>query len=148
MLKGIVRPDSCFSRPIEFLRVITCKLPTNWSRIMDRRKDERVSYHNGIRDIWSFSQSEAQKLGSVQPLFCPKLEFSSEVGFRMSVTSKPFSGQSCMSNGYKAWRVAHGFGVQLRDRICLEQFCFRLFLTAVHFCTDFSLYFSQVNLWG
>jgi hypothetical protein len=55
---------------------------------MDHRKAERVSYHNGIRDFWSFSQSETQKLGSVQPQFCPEIEISSDL--RNSVTSKPF----------------------------------------------------------
>jgi hypothetical protein len=58
---------------------------------MNHRKAERVSYHNGIRDFWSFGQSETQKLGSVQLQFCPEIEISSEVDFRNSVTSKPFS---------------------------------------------------------
>jgi hypothetical protein len=39
---------------------------------MDHRKAERVGYHNGIRDFWSFGQSEAQNLGSIQPLFYPE----------------------------------------------------------------------------
>jgi hypothetical protein len=38
-------------------------------------------------------------LSSVQPLFGPKIEFSSDVDRQNSVTSKPFSGQSHMSNG-------------------------------------------------
>jgi hypothetical protein len=48
---------------------------------MHCRKAERVSYRNGIRDLQSFGHSEAQKLSSIQPLFCPEMEFSSEVGF-------------------------------------------------------------------
>jgi hypothetical protein len=34
---------------------------------MDHQKAERVVYHNGMQDFWSFGQSETQKLGSVQP---------------------------------------------------------------------------------
>jgi hypothetical protein len=56
---------------------------------MDHRKAERVSYHNDIWDFRSFDQSETQKLSSVQPLFCPETEFSSEVNLQNSVTSKP-----------------------------------------------------------
>jgi len=66
---------------------------------MDRRKAERVTYRNGIRDFRSFGQSETQKLSFVQPLFCPETEFSSEVNLQNSVTSKPLSGQSRVSNG-------------------------------------------------
>jgi hypothetical protein len=51
-----------------------------------------VSYHNGIRDFRSFGKSETQKLSSVQPLFCPETEISSEVDIQNSVTSKPFGG--------------------------------------------------------
>jgi hypothetical protein len=51
-----------------------------------------VSYHNGIRDFQSFGKSETQKLSSVQPLFCPETEISSEVDIQNSVTSKPFGG--------------------------------------------------------
>jgi hypothetical protein len=65
---------------------------------MDRRKAERVSYHNGIQRFWSFSQSETQKLSSVQPWFRPETEFSSEVNLQNSVTSKPLSRQSHVSN--------------------------------------------------
>jgi hypothetical protein len=56
---------------------------------MDHRKAERVDYRNGIRDFWSFGQSDTQKFISVQPLFYPKKEFSSEVDLQNSLTSKP-----------------------------------------------------------
>jgi hypothetical protein len=46
---------------------------------MDHRKAERVSYHFCIRDFWSFSQFDAQKLRSIVPLFCPEIEFSSNI---------------------------------------------------------------------
>jgi hypothetical protein len=66
---------------------------------MDHQKAERVAYHNGIRDFWSFGQSDNQNMSSVQPLFCPETEFSSEVDLQNSITSKPFIRQSHMSNG-------------------------------------------------
>jgi hypothetical protein len=66
---------------------------------MDYRKYERVAYQIGIRYFWIFGQSETQKLRSVQPLFCPEIEFSSDVDHQNSVTSKLLSGQSHMSNG-------------------------------------------------
>jgi hypothetical protein len=59
---------------------------------MDHRKAERVAYHNGIRDFQSFSQSEIQKLSSVQPQFCPETEISSEVDLYNSVSSKLLVG--------------------------------------------------------
>jgi hypothetical protein len=59
---------------------------------MDHRKAERVPYHDGIRYFQSFGQSKIQKLSSVQSLFCPETEMSSEVDLRNSVTSKPFGG--------------------------------------------------------
>jgi hypothetical protein len=46
---------------------------------MDHQEVERVAYHFGIWDFQSFSQSEAQRLSSVWPLFCPEAEFSSDV---------------------------------------------------------------------
>jgi hypothetical protein len=52
------------------------------SCLMDRQKSEGVAYHFGIRDFWSFSQSETQKLRSVVPLFCPETEFSSDVDYK------------------------------------------------------------------
>jgi hypothetical protein len=59
---------------------------------MNHQKAERVVYRNDIRDFQSFSQSETQKLSSVQPLFCPETEFSSEVDLQNSVTFKTFVG--------------------------------------------------------
>jgi hypothetical protein len=79
MPRGIVCPDFCFSGVVEFPTVINYKLPTESGCIVDRQKAERVSYRNGIWDFWSFGQSKAQKLSSVQPLLCPETEFSSEV---------------------------------------------------------------------
>jgi hypothetical protein len=70
-----------------------------WSHLVDHQKAERVTYQNGIHDFQSFGQSETQMLRSVQPLFYPETEFSSDVDRQNSVTSKPISGQSCMSNG-------------------------------------------------
>jgi hypothetical protein len=55
---------------------------------MDHRKGERVGYQNGIQDFQRFSQSDTQKFSSVQPLFYPETEFSSEVDLQNSVTSK------------------------------------------------------------
>jgi hypothetical protein len=46
---------------------------------MDHQKSERVSYRNGIQSFQIFGQSEIQNLSSVQLLFCPETEFSSEV---------------------------------------------------------------------
>jgi hypothetical protein len=46
---------------------------------MVHQKSERVSYQNGIRDFWSFNQSETQMFRVVQPLFGPETEFSSDV---------------------------------------------------------------------
>jgi hypothetical protein len=66
---------------------------------MEHRKSRRVAYCNGVRSFWSFGQFEAQKLSSIQPLFCPATEFSSKVDLQNSVTSKPFSRQSRMGNG-------------------------------------------------
>jgi hypothetical protein len=45
---------------------------------MYHRKAERVLYHDGILYFRSFGQSETRKLSSVQPLFCPETEISSE----------------------------------------------------------------------
>jgi hypothetical protein len=59
---------------------------------MHHQKDERVSYRNGILDFPSFGQSETQKLSSVQLLFCPETEFSSEVNLQNSMRSKPLVG--------------------------------------------------------
>jgi hypothetical protein len=66
---------------------------------MDHQKSKKVAYQNGIRDFQNFSQSETQKFYSVQPLFCLETEFSGEVDFQNSVTSKPLHRQGHMSNG-------------------------------------------------
>jgi hypothetical protein len=58
---------------------------------------------------------------------------SSDIGPQNSVFSKPFSGQSRMSNGEKAGRVAQVFGVQLWNKFLSKQFHFLFLLTTVHF---------------
>jgi hypothetical protein len=58
---------------------------------MNHQKTERVAYRNGIQNFQSFSQSEAQKLRSVHPLFFLETEFSSDIDRQKSVTSKPLS---------------------------------------------------------
>jgi hypothetical protein len=73
--------------------------------IMDHQKAERVSYHDGIRYFPSFSQSDNQKLCSVQPQFCLETEISSEVDLQNSVSSKPLVCWGCISNQRKAGRV-------------------------------------------
>jgi hypothetical protein len=78
--------------PGHSLIAVTRKSLTVWGHVMDRQKAERVSYHDGIRYFRCFGQSETRKLSSVQPLFCPEAEISSEVDFRNSVTSKPLGG--------------------------------------------------------
>jgi hypothetical protein len=111
--KGAVFPDFWFRKPVEFPIVVTHKWLIVWTDIMDHPKAEWVSYRNGIRDFQSFSQSEAQKFSSIQPLFCPETEFSSEVDLRNSLTSKPFVGWSWISNRWKYGRVAHLFSIQI-----------------------------------
>jgi hypothetical protein len=66
---------------------------------MGHRKDERVSYQFGIRDFWSFSRSEVQKLNHDQLRFCPEMKISSDIGHKKSVTPKLLSERSYMSNG-------------------------------------------------
>jgi hypothetical protein len=100
MAKFCQIPDLCrkvqfaqisdLARPVEFPTVITHQSLTIRSHIMDHRKAERVAYRNGIHNLWSFGQSEAQKFSFVQSLFCPRTEFSSEVDLQNSVTPKPF----------------------------------------------------------
>jgi hypothetical protein len=79
MLKGVVCTEFLIQQTDRVSDIVTHKPLTVWSCLRDHQKDERVTYQNGIHDIWSFSQLEAQKLRSVQPLFCPETEFSSNV---------------------------------------------------------------------
>jgi hypothetical protein len=65
---------------------------------MDHRKGERVGYHNGIRSIRSFGQSEAKRLNPDQRQFCLEAKISSDVSHQNSVTPKPLSERSHMSN--------------------------------------------------
>jgi hypothetical protein len=84
---------------------------------MDHWKAERVNYRNGIRDFRGLGQSKTQKLSSVQLLFCPETEFSSEVSLQNSVTFKLFSRHGRMTNRWRAGRVTQVFDGQVRDRI-------------------------------
>jgi hypothetical protein len=52
-------PEILFQRLVEFLTAVTHKLLTGWSHLMDHRKAKRVAFRNGIRDFWSFGQSES-----------------------------------------------------------------------------------------
>jgi hypothetical protein len=113
MPKDILCSEFSFNKLIEFPTIITHKSPTVWSHVMDHWKAERVSYCNGIRDFQIFGQFEAQKFSSVQLLFCPETEFSSEVDIQNSVTSKPFAWWSWIRNRWKAVRVTHLFAIQL-----------------------------------
>jgi hypothetical protein len=79
-------------RLVEFLSVVTLKLPTVWRHVMDHRKAETIAYRNRIHSFQSFGQLEAQKFSFIQPLFHPETEFISEVDVQNSVTSKPFVG--------------------------------------------------------
>jgi hypothetical protein len=109
-----------FQRPVEFPTAVTHKSLTGWSRLMDHQKVERIAFRNGIWDFQSFYQSETGNWRSIALLFCLETEYSSDVGRQNSVFSKPFSGQSHMSNGEKAGRVAQVFGVQPRNKFFLE----------------------------
>jgi hypothetical protein len=94
-----VCPEILIQQLVKFPSAVTYKSLTIWSHFMDHRNAERVGYRNGIRSFRSYGQSEAQKLRSIFPLFCPEIEFSINVGRQNSVTSKPLSKRSRMSNG-------------------------------------------------
>jgi hypothetical protein len=66
---------------------------------MDHKKAERVGYRNGIQSFRCFGQSEAQRLNPDQLQFCPEAKISSDAGRQNSVTPKPLSERSRMSNG-------------------------------------------------
>jgi hypothetical protein len=53
-----------------------------------------------------------------------------------------------MSNGNKAGRVFHVFGVHLQDRIITEQSHFRFFLTTVRFVPVSVFYFFRDDYIG
>jgi hypothetical protein len=93
--KGRVCLEFCFSRPVEFLTVVNC---LSVGAILRTIGKLRAAYHNGVRDFQSFSQSEDQKLSSVQPLLS-RTKLNSEADLQNPITPKPFSGQSHMSNG-------------------------------------------------
>jgi hypothetical protein len=82
------------------------------------------------------------------PLLCPGAEFSSDADRQNSVTSKSFSEQSRMSNGYKAGGIGQVFSVEHLNKILWEQFLFRFLLTTVCFYTGFCIYFSEILLCG
>jgi hypothetical protein len=127
LLKSWFRPNSrvClefwFIKLVEFPTAITHKWLTVWGCIMDHQKAERVFYRNGIWDFWSFGQSDAQKLSSVQPLFCPETESSNKVDLQNCITSQPLSGKSRVSNGWKSGRVFQVFCIQLKRTIPPKQ---------------------------
>jgi hypothetical protein len=118
---GRVCPEFWFSNLSEFPTAVAPKSLIFWGRIMDHQKAERVAYHNGIQDFWSLSQSETQKLSSVQPWFCPETEISIEVDLQNSVSSKPLVKWGWISNQWKDRRVLQAFGIHLRGRIPTEQ---------------------------
>jgi hypothetical protein len=69
MTKGTVCPEFLIQQLDRVLTIVTHKSLTVWIRMMDHQKDERVTYQNGIRDFWSFSQTETQNLCSSKLLF-------------------------------------------------------------------------------
>jgi hypothetical protein len=75
--------------PVKFPTTVTRKSLIVWSRLMDQQKTKRVVLRNGIRDFWSFGQSETRNWRSVLPLFCSDAEFSSDVDHQNSITFKP-----------------------------------------------------------
>jgi hypothetical protein len=50
--------EMLFQRLVEIPTAVTHKSLTGWIRLMGHRKAERVVFRNGIRDFWSFGQSE------------------------------------------------------------------------------------------
>jgi hypothetical protein len=115
--ESLVCPDILIQQPVEFPTTVTRKSLTVWSRLTDHWKAERVSYQFGIWDFRSFGQSKSQKLSSVQPLFCPGTEFSSNIDRQNPVTSKLFVGWVWISNRLKSGRVSHLFAIQTQGRI-------------------------------
>jgi hypothetical protein len=51
-------PEILIQQLVEFPTAVTRKRLTVWSRLIDHQKAERVFFQNGIRDFWSFGQSE------------------------------------------------------------------------------------------
>jgi hypothetical protein len=96
--EGAICSEMLIQQLVEFPTAVTQKSLTVWSRLMDHRKYERVIYQNSIQDFRSFSQFENWNWRSVLPLFCPEIEFSSDIDHQNSVTSKPFYGHSHMCN--------------------------------------------------
>jgi hypothetical protein len=88
-------------QPVGFPTAITHKSLTVWRHFMDHRKTDRVGYRNGIQSFQSFSQSEAQRLNPDQLRFCLEAKISSDIGHQNSITAKPLSERSHMSNGLK-----------------------------------------------
>jgi hypothetical protein len=137
--------EMLIQQPVEFSTAVTDKSLTVWSCLMDHRKSEGVVVRNSILDFRCFGQSETENWRSVPPLFCPETEFSSDVDCWNSITSKPFSGQSRMSNRWKDVRVAQVFSAQLLNRFPREQICFRFLLTVVHFYRDFCMFLLSTS---
>jgi hypothetical protein len=99
MTKGVVRPEILIQQAGRVPTAVTCKLLTVWSRIIDQQKADRATYQNGIWVFWSFTQFETQKLSCMSAAVLSRTEFSSNIDSQNSVTFKPLSGQSRMSNG-------------------------------------------------
>jgi hypothetical protein len=99
LYRKVQSAEMLIQQPVEFPTAVTHKSLTVWSHLMDHQKAERVAHWNSIWDIWSFDESEAGNWRSVLPLFYPETEFSSNIDYQNSVTSKPFGGQGHKSNG-------------------------------------------------
>jgi hypothetical protein len=97
--EGQVYPEILIQQQVEFPTAVTHKSLTIWSHLIDHQNVERVAYQYGIRDFWSFSQSEAQKLNPDQLWFYPETKISSNISHQNSVTPKSLSERSHMSNG-------------------------------------------------
>jgi hypothetical protein len=97
--EGQACPEILSQQPVEFPTVVTHKSLTAWRHFMDHQKAGRVGYRNSIQSFQSFAQSKAQKLNSDQLRFCPEMKFSSGISHQNSLTPKPLSEQSRMSNG-------------------------------------------------
>jgi hypothetical protein len=146
--EGAICPELLIQPPVEFSTVVTCKSLTFWSHLMGHRRAEKVIYQNGIRDFWSFSQFEAWNWRSVLLQFCPETEFSSDVDRQNSVTSKPFSGQGHMSNGWQAGRVSQVFSVNSETESFGNSSVLAFYLLMFAFIQISVFTFLSCLLWG
>jgi hypothetical protein len=77
-----------------------------------------------------------------------RADSTSVVDVQKSVTSKPLIGWCCMTNRWKARRVANVFGFQLSGRIAIEQPQSSLFHTAVRFQSSFIAFDTKLVAMG